>query len=170
MAVWVRFWCSSRFTRKKTRREPVHAALVHIQKRGKSSFVIYETVVFSFFHKKSSFSEEGEKLLCNLSTVIFDIVAFPFRFPDVQKRGKSSCVIYRPVIIPFPQKNRNFQKRAKSSFVFYHTVILLLFPTRKRDFLKRGKRVYQAVILFLFQLETKFFKRGVKVLLNLVKR
>ena len=87
---------------KKTRREPVHAALVHIQKRGKSSFVIYETVVFSFFHKKSSFSEEGEKLLCNLSTVIFDIVAFPFRFPDVQKRGKSSCVIYRPVIIPFP--------------------------------------------------------------------
>ena len=73
--------------------EPVHAALVHIQKRGKSSFIFYQTVVFSFFNRNSCFSEEGEKLLCNLSTVIFDIVAFPFRFPDVQKRGESSYVI-----------------------------------------------------------------------------
>ena len=124
MAVWVSFWCSSRLTRKNARLEPVHAALVHTQ-RGKSSFVIYQTVVFSFFNRKSCFSEEGEKLLCNLSTG--GTVAFSKRYQDFWKRGKSCFVIYRTVICCFFLEKSTFSEEGENLFCNLSKVDIFVF-------------------------------------------
>ena len=69
------------------------------QKRGKSPFVIYQRWCDNcyFSPETTKFSEEGDKLICNILTG--GKVSFPMRYQVFRKRGKNSFVIYQPVVL-----------------------------------------------------------------------
>ena len=91
---------------------------LEIFKRGEKPLCNLSTVMCCFFLEKTIFSEEGENHFCNLTND--DTAAFPLRNQDFGKRGKSSFVIYRKVILLVFFLNYKIEKaEQKSFFVVY---------------------------------------------------